>query len=149
MDADQDGDKTMFELVKEYSVKNSKGFVYILNGKRAATFAKSLEALKTSLGVETKPLTVDAYVEALNAQEGPIDAKVTRRGSSFRTKIEAPGFSATVDMQTGEIYWGSWSKARFRDKYDQRVYAIIADVVGYAGATSAPCLDELNARLAA
>lgn len=42
-----------FTIIRTYQVKNSTGFVYELDGRRAASFAKSAEALASSLGVKT------------------------------------------------------------------------------------------------
>ena len=41
----------MFELIKTYQVRNTTGYIYTINGRKAATFAKSLDALKQELGV--------------------------------------------------------------------------------------------------
>lgn len=61
----------MFELIKTYQVKNSTGYVYILNGRRAATFAKSLAALKDELGVTEQREWIAVMGEAAQVVELP------------------------------------------------------------------------------
>ena len=43
-----------FKVVKTYRVNNTLGFVYILNGKRCASFAKDIDSLRKSLGISAK-----------------------------------------------------------------------------------------------
>jgi hypothetical protein len=40
-----------FTLIRTYSCRKATGFVYDINGKRAASLARSLDVLKTSLGI--------------------------------------------------------------------------------------------------
>lgn len=75
------------QIIRTYQVKSSTGYVYQLNGRRGASFARSIESLKTSLGVKemTKPLTVNE-IQA-KADAAIADPKLARKllSSELRT----------------------------------------------------------------
>jgi len=84
----------MFELIKTYRVKSTTGYVYILNGRKAATFAKSLDALKTSLGVASmNPIItyahewareIDAHVMTLTTNKRRSAEKLEKIRNAYR-----------------------------------------------------------------
>lgn len=87
MDAATTEDPMSFTIIRTYQVKRSTGFVYELDGRRAASFAKSAEALASSLGVKTmtKPMTMNE-IQA-KAHAAIADPKLARKllSSDLRT----------------------------------------------------------------
>lgn len=98
MDAATTEDIMSFTIIRTYQVKRSTGFVYELNGRRAASFARSAEALASSLGVKTmtKPMTLsevqtEAYAIARQNNIMPVMAELKMaRGTAAQIKHDLP-----------------------------------------------------------
>jgi hypothetical protein len=88
-------------IIRTYTVKSSTGFVYEIAGRKAASFAKSAEALAASLGAELPASagpTVDEVIKQLIEEHG--DDIAVRRW----TPAPKPGQAAQDRVYIDLIY---------------------------------------------